>query len=59
MIHLYLEKRKVESHNSEPERIVVHVNKDGTYKKTVERVGASNGGSGSSVPVNNRGTRKR
>ena len=61
MIHLFLEKRKVEAHVSEPERIVVHVSKDGSYQKTVERVGTSNsnGNSGSSVPVNIRGAPKR
>lgn len=37
-IHLFLERKKQESRPSEPEKIIVHVNKDGTYQKTVERV---------------------
>ena len=58
MIHVYLERRKVESRNTEPEKIIVHVNKDGTYQKTVERIGSSNGNS-ASVPVHGRVNKKR
>ena len=58
MIHVYLERRKVESRSNEPEKIIVHVNKDGSYQKTVERLGSSNGNSGS-APVNARVNRKR
>jgi predicted RNase H-like nuclease (RuvC/YqgF family) len=59
MIHLYLERRKVESRTSEPEKIIVHVNKDGSYQKTVERVTPNQGSSGNGVAINARGNKRR
>ncbi|MCB0369697.1 MAG: hypothetical protein KDD45_09710 [Bdellovibrionales bacterium] len=59
MIHSYItEKRRVESQCQEGEKIVVHVNKDGSYNKTVERIASSSSSNGGrQVPVNNRETR--
>ncbi len=51
LIHSFLEKRKTEGKNSEPEKIVVHVNRDGTYQKTVEKIGANSGSGASNARI--------
>lgn len=52
LIHAFLEKKKTETRNTEPERIVVHVNRDGSYQKTVERITANSGSSASNTRIN-------
>jgi hypothetical protein len=44
-IHAFIERRKSEAatRGNEPEKITIHVSKDGKYQKTVERVASSSG----------------
>lgn len=55
MIHAFLERRKLEHSSSQSEKIIVHVNRDGTYQKTIEKTSPN---SRVTVPAN-RTSKKR